>query len=647
MRRFYPALILAVLALLPASSSAEHYALLVGIDDYPRLRNRNLGGAANDVERLSHVLLREFSFPQQNVSILRNQQATLFAIRQAFQQLADRVQPGDTVVFHYSGHGTLLVDDNGDEQDGQDEALCPHDFAENGAQALRDDELDQMLAKLGPVHIAVLLDCCHSGTATKSVNRRLRSRYVPALQQAKSLFAGTKSLTASPSGGEIGSAVGGQQRVVFSACTAAQESVELDVSFEPDLREPLATGLLTYFLVEGLRGPADTNDDGVISYGEAFAHARRQIDAQFNADQVDETARQTPVLDCPDSRWADGPVFGVARKQPLYAHVEPMQADRAMLDLGAVHGLKPRQVLGIYAAPPTGTRLEQPLGQLEIDRLDIRSAEAKAVSGVAPRKGVVVVPLVDPADDSDVLLLIERVGSSGPVEDAAADAICQQVSRLAAELDRVRLSDRDGYDLRITVAPGGTTAGRVEISVTATELNGTRHGPRQWFHPGSVAQQIVAWIGDLAGGRQTRMSLATLTNPAPGFGLQAVVDRRPAGGANLAEYRVGDSLKFGLKASADCWYYIVAVDPSDQARLWCPQPNQQHFAPAGRKLLHPGPGELFRVAGPAGVYVVKLLAVREPLPSTAFHDGIPRPQALQSMPPSQWAESSVTFRVVP
>jgi hypothetical protein len=46
---------------------------------------------------------------------------------------------GDTLVITYSGHGTWVPDSSGDEPDGRDEALCPHDIATAGP--LLDDEI--------------------------------------------------------------------------------------------------------------------------------------------------------------------------------------------------------------------------------------------------------------------------------------------------------------------------------------------------------------------------------------------------------------------------------------------------------------------------------------------------------------------------
>eukprot|EP00929_Paragymnodinium_shiwhaense_P008559 TRINITY_DN11251_c0_g1_i3.p1 TRINITY_DN11251_c0_g1~~TRINITY_DN11251_c0_g1_i3.p1 ORF type:complete len:165 (-),score=42.78 TRINITY_DN11251_c0_g1_i3:294-788(-) len=54
-------------------------------------------------------------------------------------------------------------DDDGDEDDGKDEALCPVDYQDG---LLRDDEVYATL--VGPLQEGVLLtcvlDCCHSGT---------------------------------------------------------------------------------------------------------------------------------------------------------------------------------------------------------------------------------------------------------------------------------------------------------------------------------------------------------------------------------------------------------------------------------------------------------------------------------------------------
>jgi hypothetical protein len=71
-------------------------------------------------------------------------------------------------VLHYSGHGSNVPDDNGDEADGRDETLCPTDL--DWEDPFRDDWLRVTLDKLRPgVGFTVIMDCCHSGTNTRAV----------------------------------------------------------------------------------------------------------------------------------------------------------------------------------------------------------------------------------------------------------------------------------------------------------------------------------------------------------------------------------------------------------------------------------------------------------------------------------------------
>uniref|UniRef100_A0A6C0BQH9 Peptidase C14 caspase domain-containing protein n=1 Tax=viral metagenome TaxID=1070528 RepID=A0A6C0BQH9_9ZZZZ len=63
----------------------------------------------------------------------------------------------------YSGHGSWIRDKSGDEADGRDEVLVPHDYAKKGF--ITDDTLARILARLDArVRCYVVMDCCHSGT---------------------------------------------------------------------------------------------------------------------------------------------------------------------------------------------------------------------------------------------------------------------------------------------------------------------------------------------------------------------------------------------------------------------------------------------------------------------------------------------------
>ena len=66
--------------------------------------------------------------------------------------------------MYCSGHGCSVKDDNGDEADGMDEALCPLDYKKSGI--IRDDKVFEELVvplRKGVVCTCVM-DCCHSGS---------------------------------------------------------------------------------------------------------------------------------------------------------------------------------------------------------------------------------------------------------------------------------------------------------------------------------------------------------------------------------------------------------------------------------------------------------------------------------------------------
>jgi hypothetical protein len=65
--------------------------------------------------------------------------ATRANVASALTALIGEARPGDSLVFTFSGHGSWLPDESGDEPDGRDEMLCPHDVSRG--QYLMDDAL--------------------------------------------------------------------------------------------------------------------------------------------------------------------------------------------------------------------------------------------------------------------------------------------------------------------------------------------------------------------------------------------------------------------------------------------------------------------------------------------------------------------------
>jgi len=161
--------------------SAQNRALLIGISDYPNLpADKQLPGAANDLELIKDTFLADLGFKQEQIKTLHNKEATRENILSAFNHwLINDTQAGDKVLFYYSGHGSHIkdrapFDEGADDNDGYDEALVPYDTAPvNGSfsNIILDDELQVLFNELErkKVEVLVIIDSCFSGSITRSI----------------------------------------------------------------------------------------------------------------------------------------------------------------------------------------------------------------------------------------------------------------------------------------------------------------------------------------------------------------------------------------------------------------------------------------------------------------------------------------------
>ena len=147
-------------------------ALLVGVN-YLNTENQ-LNGCYNDVVNVAQYLRLNLGYTQDSIKVLTdgnqgtNIQQMMLPTREniltGISKLIADMLPGDEAVFHFSGHGTLIRDTNGDEATGFDSCLCPIDY--NTAGLITDDDLRTFLINKIPkgVKLYVILDCCHNGT---------------------------------------------------------------------------------------------------------------------------------------------------------------------------------------------------------------------------------------------------------------------------------------------------------------------------------------------------------------------------------------------------------------------------------------------------------------------------------------------------
>ncbi len=141
-------------------------ALLFGIN-YTNTDNQ-LFGCINDVINIAEFL-KECGFDNDNINIYTDiKNPNDVTVKGICNHLINLVKDSwsknlDLVWIHYSGHGTSVKCNEGDEIDGRDECIVPLDYETNGF--ITDDIICDIIHEFNPkTKIILFFDCCHAGT---------------------------------------------------------------------------------------------------------------------------------------------------------------------------------------------------------------------------------------------------------------------------------------------------------------------------------------------------------------------------------------------------------------------------------------------------------------------------------------------------
>jgi hypothetical protein len=170
--------LLAATALLTAAvGEARSRVLLIGVADVP---NNPLPGIDLDIDNMKKVA-EIMGFRAGDIKVLFNEQATYANVKQALGSwMREGAQPQDRMLIYFSGHGTRVPDPSPGNVGGVDDALVLHDVERvriQGRASLKNvligHEFGAALAAIPSRNVLVLVDACHSGTATRALNGNL------------------------------------------------------------------------------------------------------------------------------------------------------------------------------------------------------------------------------------------------------------------------------------------------------------------------------------------------------------------------------------------------------------------------------------------------------------------------------------------
>jgi hypothetical protein len=281
----------------------ERKAFLVGLNRYPDPRN-NLKGCVNDVLLMAKTLREQYGFSgSSDIQLLTDERATIAGIRKGLEWLVRESFAGDSIVFHYSGHGAQVRDVSGDElSDNLDEIICPYDM--DWDNPFTDDDLAEICKEVPKdVLLTVILDCCHSGTGLREVIRPdlpIRYKFLPApvevrhRSEPKTEDRGIdRSVTMTGPDPRLairrfGISQSKTNAVLIAGCRSDQTSADAWIDGDHH-------GALTYYLWRSLR-----DAKWKITY--------RKLIAATGAELADHNYDQVPQLEGP-SRLISGEVF--------------------------------------------------------------------------------------------------------------------------------------------------------------------------------------------------------------------------------------------------------------------------------------------------------------------------------------------------
>jgi hypothetical protein len=234
----------------------EQWAVVIGVGQYNSSAIPQLRYTVPDAELVHRLLIGQGGFKKENVLLLTDKterKPTLRDLKWALGTfLARSAKKDDLIVIFFAGHGAPEIDPRGAESDGLAKYLVPSDADPNDlySTALPMDEFQTIFDRIEADKVVVFLDACYSGAAggRTFASRRTRAARVDELFLDR--------LTRS------------KGRAIVTASRANEVSLEV-----PELGH----GLFTHYLVQGLRGAADLDRDGIVSLQEVYQYLEQQV----------------------------------------------------------------------------------------------------------------------------------------------------------------------------------------------------------------------------------------------------------------------------------------------------------------------------------------------------------------------------------
>lgn len=319
------------------SSSRNIYVLLTGINNYdPDSGVKDLQGCIQDIQIVEQYLRDRISPEKLHLLSLFNEHATRQAVVDAFRNHLCKAGSEDTVLFYFAGHGSQEDAPEefwAHEPDHLNETLVLYDSRSENGLDLADKDLAALIGEVAVKnpHIALILDCCHSGSGTRNLDEEKGVRRVPKCDRRRPLKSylietnemdSLKPISRNPDRKPSGWYLPQGRHVLMSACREHETAKECPIG-DGQIR-----GIFSRFLLESL-----ARSNGKLSYRELFQ--------QTNALVRSNIAAQSPQLESTHPEDMDLPFLGIGTVAPRenYFTVSNNSELGWVVNGGALHGI--------------------------------------------------------------------------------------------------------------------------------------------------------------------------------------------------------------------------------------------------------------------------------------------------------------------
>jgi len=211
------------------SKDVDVYALVVGVATYEHMPS--LKYTDDDAYQIYAFLKSPEggAIPNENIKVLIDDVATKNNILMSMEQLFSKADENDVILLYMSGHGL-------------EGSFIPSDF-DGFSNQLAYNDIHKILNKSKAKHKLCIADACHSGSlvASKGIN------FAPAVNNYYSILDNLET--------------GGTAMLLSSAAN------ELSLEYSG-----LRQGVFSHYLMNGLRGAADVNQNKIVTISELYTY---------------------------------------------------------------------------------------------------------------------------------------------------------------------------------------------------------------------------------------------------------------------------------------------------------------------------------------------------------------------------------------